>query len=173
VQLFYGSRSSYWVLCSLFVETWIRLCVQEVCYIDSSKSWRIRKIFAGLRCNRFLISTSTNSYSDNLVRLNLSTPHFRQWHLGARYVINIFTNQISCSSVLNSVSLRIPTTLIRNCSVLDALNRALKSVLQTHVIIPGELPRRERRRTFYFSGSWQSHENCNTCVYSLNLDGRW
>ena len=89
------------------------------------KVGEFEKYLQGYAVIHFLLSFLFYSYSDSLVSLNMSTPQSRQWHLDARYVINIFMNQICCSSILNNVSLRISAILIRNCSVFDALSRAL------------------------------------------------
>jgi hypothetical protein len=54
-------------------------------------------------------------YEDILVRLNILTLHLRR-HLDALFLINVFKGKISCSSVFDTVSLRIPTRSVRDCS---------------------------------------------------------
>jgi hypothetical protein len=43
-----------------------------------------------------------------LSRLNISTLHSRRKHLDSLFLINIFKNKVSCSSIFDTVSLRIP-----------------------------------------------------------------
>jgi membrane-associated HD superfamily phosphohydrolase len=52
-----------------------------------------------------------------VARLNISTLYSRRKHLDALFRINVFKNKISCSSVFDTVSLLIPTRIIRDfCS---------------------------------------------------------
>jgi hypothetical protein len=53
-------------------------------------------------------------YEDILVRLNILTLHLRRRHLDDLFIINVFKGKISCSSVFDTVSLRIPTRSIRD-----------------------------------------------------------
>jgi hypothetical protein len=61
-------------------------------------------------------------YEDNLVRLNFLTLHLRRMHLDAPSLINVFKGKISCSSVSDTVSLRIPTRSVRGYSFTVNLN---------------------------------------------------
>jgi hypothetical protein len=55
-------------------------------------------------------------YEDILVRLSFLTLDSRRRHLDSLFLINVFKCKISCSSVSDTVSLRIPTTSIRDYS---------------------------------------------------------
>jgi hypothetical protein len=49
-----------------------------------------------------------------LSRLNISTLYSRRKHLDAVFLINVFKNKISCSSIFDNVNLRIPSRRIRD-----------------------------------------------------------
>jgi hypothetical protein len=55
-------------------------------------------------------------YKDILVRLNFLTLHLRRRRLDALFLINVFKGKISCSSVFDTVSLRIITRSVRDYS---------------------------------------------------------
>jgi hypothetical protein len=59
-----------------------------------------------------------------LARLNLPTLQSRRRHLDALYLINVFTNETCCSSIPDTLSVRVPTTFSRHYTVFDALHRA-------------------------------------------------
>jgi hypothetical protein len=73
----------------------------------------LHKIFNGVRDYK---------YEDILVRLNLETLHLKRRYLDALFLINVFKGKISCSSVFDTVSLRITTRSIRDYST-STLNR--------------------------------------------------
>jgi hypothetical protein len=49
-------------------------------------------------------------------RLNIYTLHSRRKHLDALFLINVFINKISCSSIFDSVNLRVPSRRTRDFS---------------------------------------------------------
>jgi hypothetical protein len=63
---------------------------------------------------RFFNGVCDYNYEDILVRLNFLTLYLRRRHLDALFLINVFKGKISCSSVFDIVSLRIPTRSIRD-----------------------------------------------------------
>jgi hypothetical protein len=65
---------------------------------------------------RFFNGVCDYKYVDILVRLNFLTLHLRRRHLDALLLIDVFKGKISCSSVFDAVSLRIPTRSIRDYS---------------------------------------------------------
>jgi hypothetical protein len=64
-------------------------------------------------------------YEGILARLNLSTLYSTWRHLDAIFLINVFKSKISRSSLFDSVSIRIPTRLIRDYSTF-VVNRNFK-----------------------------------------------
>jgi hypothetical protein len=80
---------------------------------DSSKLERIQRKFVALCYTRFFNGVCGYKYEDILVRLNFLTLHLRRRHLDALFLINVFKGKISCSSIFDTVSLRIPTRSIR------------------------------------------------------------
>jgi len=60
--------------------------------------------------------------------------HSRRRHLDALFRIDVFNNEISCSSILNTVTLCVPTQTIRNHSVFDAVHCAEASPSARHVM---------------------------------------
>jgi hypothetical protein len=83
---------------------------------DSAKLERIQRKFAALCCTRFFNGVCDCKYEDILVRLNFSTLHLRRRHLDALFLINLSKGKMSCSSVFDTVSLRIPTRSVRDYS---------------------------------------------------------
>jgi hypothetical protein len=65
------------------------------------------------------------NYEDILFRLNLLTPQLGRRHLDALFLINVFIGNICCSSILDSVSLRILSRSIRHYSTFT-VNRNFK-----------------------------------------------
>jgi membrane-associated HD superfamily phosphohydrolase len=51
-----------------------------------------------------------------LYRFNISTLYSRRKHLDSLFLINVFINKISCSSIFDTVSLCIPSRTIRDFS---------------------------------------------------------
>jgi hypothetical protein len=47
-------------------------------------------------------------------RLGLITLHSRQRHLDALFIINVFNNKIDCPPSMDTVSLQVPSKLIRD-----------------------------------------------------------
>jgi hypothetical protein len=58
--------------------------------------------------------------------LGLRTLHSRRRHLDALFFINVFNNTIDCKSILDTVSLRVPSKLIRDFSIFS-VSKALRS----------------------------------------------
>jgi hypothetical protein len=63
-----------------------------------------------------ILNASTFKYEDILDRLNFLPLHVRKSHLDAVFLINAFKGNIACPSILDSVSLRIPSRYIRDFS---------------------------------------------------------
>jgi hypothetical protein len=59
---------------------------------------------------------STSKYEDILARLNFLPLHVRRMHLDAVFLINAFKDNIAYPSILDSVSLHIPSMAIRDFS---------------------------------------------------------
>jgi hypothetical protein len=74
-------------------------------------------------------------YNDILDRLNLSTRQYRWRHLKALFLRSGFTNNICCSSILSTVRLHLPTTLMRDYSTPDALHLTMASPSATSVTV--------------------------------------
>jgi hypothetical protein len=87
---------------------------------DSSKLERVQIKFATLNHSRFCAGVCGSNYEGMLSRLNVSTLHSRRKHLGALFLINVFKNKISCSSIFDTVNLRIPSRRIRDFSTFVA-----------------------------------------------------
>jgi hypothetical protein len=71
---------------------------------DSAKLERIQRKFVALCYTRFFNGVCDYKYEDILVKLNFLTLHSRRRHLDALFLINVFKDKISCSSV----NLRVP-----------------------------------------------------------------
>jgi hypothetical protein len=61
-----------------------------------------------------------------LERLDLPTLYSGQRHINTLFIINVFSNTIDCQSILDTVSLRVPSKLIRDFSVFN-VSKALRS----------------------------------------------
>jgi hypothetical protein len=64
----------------------------------------------------FFVFVCCNNYEVILARLNLSTLYFKRLHPDVLFFINAFKNKISCCSIFDSVSVRISTRIITDCS---------------------------------------------------------
>jgi hypothetical protein len=58
--------------------------------------------------------------------LGLRTLHSRRRHLDALFLINVFNNTLDCQSVLDTVSQRVPSKLIRDFYIF-IVSKALRS----------------------------------------------
>jgi hypothetical protein len=67
---------------------------------DSAKLERIQRKFVTLCYTRFFNGVCDYKYEEILVRLNFLTLHLRRRHLDALFLITVFKEKISCSSVL-------------------------------------------------------------------------
>jgi hypothetical protein len=83
----------------------------------SNKLESIQKKFAHLCYRRFYQFDFRRNYDVILERLGLITLHSRRRHLDALFLINVFTNTIECQSIMDTVSLRVPSKLIRDFSI--------------------------------------------------------
>jgi hypothetical protein len=92
---------------------------------DSSKLKSIYKKFAHLCYRRFYQFDFPRNYDKIFERLGLRRLHSRRRHLDVLFLINVFNNTIDCQSVLDTVSLRVPSKLIRDFSVFS-VNKALR-----------------------------------------------
>jgi hypothetical protein len=79
---------------------------------DSAKLEIIQRKFVALCYTRFFSGVCDYKYEDILVRLNILTLHLRS-NLDALFLINVFKGKISCSSVFDTVSQRIPTRSVK------------------------------------------------------------
>jgi hypothetical protein len=118
-------KSSFSTLDSILILygnlVWSRLKYESVIWnsimsTDSSKLERIQRKFDALCYTRFLNGVCNYNYEDILLRLNLLTLQLRRRHLDALFLINVFRGKICCSTILDSVSLRIPSRSIRDHS---------------------------------------------------------
>jgi hypothetical protein len=85
----------------------------SVTITDSNKLERIQRKFAALYYNRFFQDTEYH-YNNLLEKLNFLTLHKRRRHSDALFLINVFSGAKCCSSVLETVGIRVPTRNIRN-----------------------------------------------------------
>jgi hypothetical protein len=81
--------------------------------LQTPLNWKEFKATA-LCYTRFFNGVCDYKYEDILVRLNFLMLHLRRRHLDALFLINVFKGKISCSSVFDTVSLRIPTRSVRD-----------------------------------------------------------
>jgi hypothetical protein len=65
-------------------------------------------------------------YDVFLERLGLRTLHSRRRHLDALFLINVFNNTIDCQSILDTVSIRLPSKLIGDFFIFN-VSKALSS----------------------------------------------
>jgi hypothetical protein len=92
--------------------------------------------------------------------------HSRRQHLDVLFRIDAFSNKISCSSILNTVSLCVLTQTIRNHSVFDALHCAEASPSARHVTTDNAVC----RLTDIFDHIDISPKNINkSCVIEVQL----
>jgi hypothetical protein len=97
---------------------------------NSSKLEQIQRKFADLYHSRLFIGTCYNRYEDILVSLNLSTLHSRCQFCDALFLINVF-KEINCSSIINTVSLQVPTKSARDFSTFNIWHNYKVSPLAT------------------------------------------
>jgi hypothetical protein len=79
---------------------------------DSFKLERVQIQFATLYHSKFCAGVCGSNYEGILSRLNISTLNSRRKRLDALFLINVFKNKISCSSIFDTVNLRIPSRRI-------------------------------------------------------------
>jgi hypothetical protein len=70
------------------------------------------------------VGVCCSKYEANLARLNLSTLCSRLRHIDALFLINVFKNKISRSSIFDSVNIRIPCRIITDSTFM--VNRYFK-----------------------------------------------
>jgi hypothetical protein len=85
----------------------------SVTITDSNKLERVQRKFAAL-CHKRFFQDVEYHYDNILERLNLGTLHIRRRHFNALFLINAFSGTKHCPSVLETVSIRVPTRNIRN-----------------------------------------------------------
>jgi hypothetical protein len=85
---------------------------------DSNKLESIQKKFTHLCYRPFYQFDFPRNYDVILERLSLRTLHSRRRHVDDLFLINVFNNTIDCQSILDSVSLRVPSKLIMNFTFL-------------------------------------------------------
>jgi hypothetical protein len=93
---------------------------------DSNKLQSIQKQFAHLCYRRFYQFDFPLNYDVILERLGLRTRHSRRRHLDALFLVNVLKNTIDCQSILDTVSIRVPSKLIRDFSIFS-VSKALSS----------------------------------------------
>jgi hypothetical protein len=76
---------------------------------DSNKIENIQRKFANLCYCRFFQADFLRNYNSILTSLNFRALHSRRRHLDALFLINVFKGKINCPSILDSVSIRVPT----------------------------------------------------------------
>jgi hypothetical protein len=113
----FSSADGLYVLCTTLV--WPKLEYASVAWnsitsTDLSKLMRVQRKFAALCYSRFFVGVCYKNYDGILARLNLPTLYSRLQHLDVLFLINVFKNKISCSSIFYSVSVCTPTRIIRN-----------------------------------------------------------
>jgi hypothetical protein len=67
---------------------------------------------------RFFAGVCCSNCQGMIATLNISTLHSRRKQLGAVFLIYMFKNKISFSTIVYAVSLRIPTKIIRDFSTI-------------------------------------------------------
>jgi hypothetical protein len=88
---------------------------------------RVQRKFAALCSSRFFVGVCCNNFEIILAGLNLSTLYSSRPHLDVLFLINVFKRKITSSSIFNSVSVRIPTRIIRDDSAF-MVNRNFKFI---------------------------------------------
>jgi hypothetical protein len=101
---------------------------------NSAKLKIIQMKFVALCYSRFFNGVCDYKYEDILVRLNFLMLHLRRRYLDALFLINVFKGKNSCSSVFDTVRLRIPTRSVREYSTFT-VHRNFKVSPQPHVFL--------------------------------------
>jgi hypothetical protein len=93
---------------------------------DSSKLESIQKKFAHLCCRRLYQFDFPRNYDVILELLGLKTLHSRRMHLNALFLISVFNNTINCQSIMDTISLLVPSKFIRDFSIFSVI-KAMRS----------------------------------------------
>jgi hypothetical protein len=88
---------------------------------DSNKLENTKK-FANLCYNRFIQSNSFCDYEFMLNYLQFKTLYSRRQNLDVLFLISVFKNRTECCSIMDTVSLRVPTKQIRDFSTFKVSN---------------------------------------------------
>jgi hypothetical protein len=123
----FSTPHSLSVLCVVFVQPkleYASIVCNSITSTDSSKLERVQIKFATLYHSRFCVGVGGN-YEGMLSRLTIFTLHSRRKHLDALFLINVFKNKISRSSIFDTVNLHIPFRRIRDFSTF-VVNHNLK-----------------------------------------------
>jgi hypothetical protein len=110
----FSTLDSLVLLCSTLVRSKIEyasVAWNSITITDYAKLERIQRKVVALCYTKIFNGVCDYKYEDILVRLNFLTLHLRRRHLDALFLINVFKGKISCSSVFDTVSLRIPLGL--------------------------------------------------------------
>jgi hypothetical protein len=87
---------------------------------DSSKLESTQKEFAHLYYRRLCQVDFHRNYDVIVEGLGLRTLRFRRRHLDALFLINVF-KKIDCQSIMDTVSLRVHSKLIRDFSIFSVI----------------------------------------------------
>jgi hypothetical protein len=88
----------------------------------SNKVENIQRNFENLCYNRFIQPNVFCNYESMLNFLRFKTLCFGWQNLDALFLINVFKNKIDCCSIMDTVSLRVPTKPIRDLSNVNVSN---------------------------------------------------
>jgi hypothetical protein len=102
---------------------------------DSSRLERVQRKFAALCSRRFFVAVCCNDNHGILAILNLSKLYSSRRHLDAIFLTNVLKNKICCSYTPDSVSVRIPTRIIWDCSIFMTNQNFKVSFLQQAVFL--------------------------------------
>jgi hypothetical protein len=89
---------------------------------DSNKLENIKRKFANLCYNWFILPIFFCNYEPVLNYLHFKTLYCRRQNLGALFLISVFKNKIDCCSVVDIVDLHVRTQQIRDLSTFNVSN---------------------------------------------------